>query len=63
MECETNIDPLLSRLTKRDRENYARALQKMERERNVGEPVGWGPRHVPKSYERGFDAGRGVGDL
>ncbi len=62
-ECETNIDPLLSRLTKRDRENYARALQKMERERHVGEPVGWGPRHVPKSYERGFDAGRGVGDL
>ena len=57
-DCETNIDPLLSTLTSRDRERYARALQRIENEKPFGEPSGWGPRHVPSAYERGFDYGQ-----
>ena len=49
-DCETNIDPLLSTLTTKDRAKYAKALQRLEDEKDVGEPVGWGPRHVPPAY-------------
>lgn len=57
-DCETNIDPLLSTLTSRDRENYADALRRIENKKDIGELVGWGPRHVPADYERGYDYGR-----
>ena len=56
-DCETNIDPLLIKLSSRDRENYAKTIQIMEDEKGPDEPVGWGPRHVPAAYERGFDMG------
>ena len=57
-DCETNIDPLLNTLTDEDRRNYARALRGIEMRKEIGEPVGWGPRHVPRDYEHGFDCGQ-----
>ena len=54
---ETNIDPLLSTLTSKDRERYAALLRRMDNERQIGELTGWGPRHVPSAYERGFYEG------
>ena len=59
-DCETNIDPILVKLSSRDRENYARAIQSMEEKKGVDDPVGWGPRRVPAAYERGFDMGLAV---
>lgn len=54
---ETNIDPLLSTLTSKDRERYAALLRRIDNERKIGELTGWGPRHVPTAYERGFYEG------
>ena len=56
-DCETNIDPLLAKLSSRDRENYASPIQRMEDKKGIDDPVGWGPRRVPAAYERGFDMG------
>ena len=55
---KTNIDPLLSTLTSKDREHYAKVLQRLENEKQIEEYAGWGPRRVSTSFERGFEAGR-----
>lgn len=54
---ETNIDPLLSTLTSKNREIYAALLRRMDNEGKIGELTGCGPRHVPSAYERGFYEG------
>lgn len=54
---ETNIDPLLRTLSSKDRERYAALLRRKDNERKIGELTGWGPRHVPTAYERGFYEG------
>lgn len=54
---QTNIDPLLKTLSSKDRERYAALLRRNDNERRIGELTGWGPRHVPSAYERGFYEG------
>ena len=54
----TNIDPLLRKLPKKDRQRYIKAIQNMKNEREIEKHTGRSRRHVPTSYEHGFYAGQ-----
>ena len=55
---ETNIDPLLSLLPRRDRERYGKAAERNRKETEIRKVTGWKPSRGTSAFDRGYEAGR-----
>lgn len=54
---KTNIDPLLSTLTSKDRDTYHKAVKKLKDENEIKSLMPWGRSGARTAFDRGYDAG------